>query len=595
MVELKNSLKTRTLDSLKESLIDGKHYFYLSSTNQDNTLLKDTILEDNTALHDIISAYKIMPNEVEFALKINQWQNGTKYYPYTDSVNLKNKNYYVTVADTAYNHIDVFLCIDNNNTESTEPPYSNTGEEIEFIVTTDGYIWKHLYRLADWTNDPFTTNTHIRINNTQNKSNSQFGGIEKIVITKFGGAFLNSVNLDLDSSFSIVDVDFTDKRLTLGANVQRTGLSTLSGENAIYNNDYMIYLFKSTTHEFIGAYTIENYSYSTNSITLNTCEALNDSPFVLGSIYKILPKIKIQGNGEDLVIMPNINSVTKAIESVEIINPGQGYSNVVLTSINNYEYKPVYSSSGGIGFNILKDLNCSDLIIRKQILCSGKSVYENETGSVFTETLTIGSGPSSLLSGQQNSIVTYIMPTMEDNTIYKFGLIHSEELNNITDPSKEQYTTLSGCDTYTIYQGISYNIPNSLNTVQNFTNNEYICQTDLNGEVIAYGKVISTKYFSYLAEVATGLSPAEYQVVVLKCARPKLVVKMYKGHFSSNFGYLKKYDINNNTVTNTLWKIGANVQADIIKNKGNILYTENSDPIVFSTETSATFKLIISI
>jgi hypothetical protein len=70
---------------------------------------------------------------------------------------------------------------------------------------------------------------------------------------------------------------------------------------------------------------------------------------------------------------------------------------------------------------------------------------------------------------------------------------------------------------------------------------------------------------------------------------------MYKGHFTGNFGYLKKYDINNNTVTNTLWKIGNTVQSNILKNKGNILYIENSDPIVFSTETSATFKLIISI
>lgn len=593
MVELKNSLKTRTLHSLKENLINGKHYFYLSSTNEDNTLLKDTILEDNAALHDIISAYKIMPNEVAFGLKINQWQNGVKYYAYDDSVNLKNKNYYVTVADTAYNHIDVFLCIDNNNTESTEPPYSNTGEENEFIITTDGYVWKHLYRLADWTNDPFTTNTHIKIDNVGSRSNSGFGGIEKILITRLGGAFLNSVNLDLDSSFSIVDVDFTDKRLTLGTNIQRTGLSTVSGENAIYNNDYMIYLFKNNTHEFIGAYTIENYSYSTNSITLNTCEALNDSPFVLGSIYKILPKIKIQGNGEDLVVMPNINTTTKSIESVDIINPGQGYSNVVLTSINNYEYRPVYSSSGGIGFNILKDLNCSDLIIRKQILCSGKSVYENETGSVFTETLTIGSGPSSLLSGQQDNIVTYIMPAMEDNLIYKFGLIYSDASNTITD--NEGYLSLSGCDIYTIYQGVSYTSPNALDTVQNFTNNEYVCQTNLDGEVVAYGKVISTKYFSFLAEATTGLSPAEYQNIVLKCARPKLVVKMYKGHFTGNFGYLKKYDINNNTVTNTLWKIGNTVQSNILKNKGNILYIENSDPIVFSTETSATFKLIISI
>lgn len=604
MFELKNYFKYNILTSLKEKILSGDYYLYLSSTENNNTPLYDTLREDNDSLSDIISLYKILPSDIEYGIKINHWTNNTVYYPYVDTINLKTKNYYVTVPDTTYNHIDVFVCIENNNSSnSTVPPYSNTGTENEFIVTSDGYVWKHLYRLTDWENDKFTTTTHIRIDASAvagvSRSNSEFGGIEKILITKTGGSFINAVNLELNSQFNISDVDFSDRRLTLSTDQLQRGLAKDSGETAIYNNDYMIYLFNPSTLQYIGSYTIENYTYTSSLITLETCEQLDDTTNIQGSIYKILPKIKIIGNGSDLVVMPILDIITKQITSIEIVDAGDSYSHISLSSINGYEYEPVYSSPGGLGFDILKDLNCSDLLLSKQILSSGKAVYESGTGEIDVETLTIGSGNSSLLSGPQENIITNFMSEMADSLVYKFGLLYdvATDVNaKLKTPDSDDKQNLSGCHVYTIFQGDDYGSPNVLtNSVDNFVNNEYVCQTNSNGDVIAYGKIISVKYYSSLASYARGVSASQYQQIVLKCNRPRIVVKMYKGVFVGNAGILKRYDINNNTVTNTAWKVGSTINSDIRQNRGMVLYTENTDPIRLTTDSSATFKLIITI
>jgi hypothetical protein len=477
-------------------------------------------------------------------------------------------------------------------------PYSSTGNDLNFIITSDdNYVWKHMYRLIQWKNDPFTTNTHVKIQqNIDTYSTSNFGGIEKIKITKIGGIFPKAVNLNLNSDFNITEQNLNTKTLTLSTDSLQSTIAKDSGATATYNDDYMIYLYNPTTHEFIASYTIDTYSYSSTQISLVTCESMLPNPNLTGSLYKILPKLKLNGNGTGLTVIPNIDPNTLQIESIDIVDSGSGYSDLQITSINGYEYRPIYSLEGGLGFDILRDLNCSELIIKKEINATNKGIYESLTTPNYneTETLTIGSSESSLISGESkfNINVNY-MPAMEDNQIYKFGLIYNNDSSNFTT---NNLTTIKGCSVVTIWQGENINVPNILDdTVNNFNINDLICQTDVSGNILAYGRVISVKYYSYPEGDVPELSESQFNDVKLKCARPKIVVKMYKGQFLTSNGLLKIYDINNNTTQESAWKVYNKVESDIIKNKGIPLYIENTDPISLSSDSTANFKVIISI
>jgi hypothetical protein len=239
-------------------------------------------------------------------------------------------------------------------------------------------------------------------------------------------------------------------------------------------------------------------------------------------------------------------------------------------------------------------MNCS--IPAKEINATNKGIYESLTTPNYneTETLTIGSSESSLISGESkfNINVNY-MPAMEDNQIYKFGLIYNNDRSNFTT---NNLTTIKGCSVVTIWQGENINVPNILDdTVNNFNINDLICQTDVSGNILAYGRVISVKYYSYPEGDVPELSESQFNDVKLKCARPKIVVKMYKGQFLTSNGLLKIYDINNNTTQESAWKVYNKVESDIIKNKGIPLYIENTDPISLSSDSTANFKVIISI
>ena len=589
---LQNTLKLETLKLLKDEISSGNHYLFLSSTEQDLSQIQDTIKETNDGLRELISAFKILPSEVEFCLPLNPWVQNTVYDAYEDSVNLKLKNYYVTVEDVAYNHIDVFVCIDNNNGEvSTNSPYTATGVEAAFIISPeDKYVWKHMYRLEDWKVDKFTTDTHIKIvQNSASYSDAYDGSIQKIKITKTGGTFPNAVNINLDENFTIITATSNTKELTLSTDGMQTNIAKDSGANAIYNDDYMIYLFDSVTNEYVSSYTIDQYDYIDGDITITTCESFV-SANIINKIYKILPKINIVGNGSGLVLMPMIDPTTLEIESIDVINPGSGYSFVNLTSINGYEYQALYSLEGGIGFDILRDLNCSELMIQKEVNPIAKPIYDADP-----ETNTLSSQDSSLLSGSRFNPTQVIMPAIEDNTIYKFGLMANSSITSsqFVDPN---LISVNGCAIVTTWKGTNSSNPTPLpENVDNFNIGELICQIDANSNILAYGRVISIKYFSYPPEDVPVLTDTQYEQVVLKCARPKLIVKMYKGNFNSTNGTLKKYNINNSTTEDTTWKVYNTVISDVTKNKGTPLYIENTDPITLSSDSSANFKLIISV
>lgn len=589
---LQNTLKLETLKLLKEEIASGNHYLFLASTEQDLTAIQDTIKETNDGLREMISAFKILPSDVQFCIALNPWSQNTVYDAYDDIENLKLKNYYVTVEDVAYNHIDIFVCISNNNGAiSTDTPYTATGDDKDFIISpNDKYVWKHMYRLTEWRIDKFTTDTHIRIiPNETTYSNSYDGSIEKIKITKTGGIFPNAVNINLDENFTVVNAVSNTKQLTLSTDGVQTNVAKDSGVNAIYNDNYMIYLFDSVTNQYHSSYTVDQYNYNNGNITVTTCESFSKTA-VENKIYKILPKINIVGNGSGLVLMPMIDPTSLQIESVDIINPGTGYSYVKLTSINDYEYRAMYSLEGGIGFDILRDLNCSELMIHKEVNPIAKPIYDAEP-----EVNTLSSQDSSLLSGAKYNPTQVIMPAIQDNQIYKFGLIANSNITSsqFVDPA---LVSVNSCAIVTTWKGTDSQNPTPLpENVDNFDINELVCQTDANGTILAYGRVISVKYFSYPPQDVPILTEAQYNEVVLKCARPKLIVKMYKGNFLSTNGTLKKYDINNNTTEDTTWKVYGTVISNVTKNKGTPLYIENTDPISLSSDSSANFKLIISV
>lgn len=101
----------------------------------------DKLTEELISRGDILGIKKITSANVAFVIPRIDWEAGTIYSQYSDSVaGLDSLNFYVMTDE--YN---VYKCLSNSSGElSTIKP---TGTSINNIQTGDGYIWKFMYNI----------------------------------------------------------------------------------------------------------------------------------------------------------------------------------------------------------------------------------------------------------------------------------------------------------------------------------------------------------------------------------------------------------------------------------------------------------------
>ena len=181
----------------------GKHLPYQNEEAADTTI--DSINDEKLIWENMIAAKKITGNDVELVIPLNDWTSNTKYKQYDDLIALEdlitgNNSLNVKPMYVYTTQRNVYKCVSNNASGiSTVEPTGDYTSSNGNIATSDGYIWKYMFKVnssnkyltEDWIPAP--------ISNTQldygiSSSGIVDGELTTIVVTNPGiGYYENNV------------------------------------------------------------------------------------------------------------------------------------------------------------------------------------------------------------------------------------------------------------------------------------------------------------------------------------------------------------------------------------------------------------------
>ena len=547
MSVFRNNLKTESIRSLYSSLINGNKYLFLGKTTGWTTTpddVLDTINEDISVKSNILSGYKLTNTDIKYVISRNSWSNNTIYKEHSSNKNLNNSEYSISVIQSQ--NLYIWICISNNNNAKSTATPNAVGVGIGAKVsTTDGYIWQLVYQILSYESDSFVTDFYIPLVDSYNSFDA-VTSLTKIDIigTKIFDYSINPGNVNVN--FKVLSDNTNNDTVYLDQPLNQHINATPN-----YYKNWLLILKSSPTPTTVHVIKILSSSYTSNILSIQTCEDLPAN--ISGYSYSIVPGLKVNGDGTSLKIYPILDTDKKIID-IEIINYGINYRSLTINVENaegivtDYTVTPRFNISGNMSYSILNTLKCSELMIYRKITASGLNAFSDK---LRPETGTLSS-------------LGY-----DTNDIRQFGIISSETANPVVIGTLP--VSFRGYDVITATK--------STTSTLNITIDDYICTVDALGNLSAYGQIVS------IAE-----NPADATKVVFA------VIPLY-GTFSTTYTQL----LNLNTTTSTTTVLTPNTGITAVnpsqytRLNGRILYLENILPSQITTNTSLNIRVLLSL
>lgn len=376
---LQNKFKKQFAESLQEALnpLSEDNYFLFfgkaTSWSDENVppAVIDSVSEHFSASRNGLFATRIDARNSMLVIPRVDWTPSTVYDEYDDSVDLHDissrKNYYVLVDGDK-----VYKCISNGGgIRSTDKPELET---TPIFTTSEGYQWKFLYKLTENQKD-FLTKEYLPVV-IANKSgdeveqkqydvqlNAVDGGLYRIEIDSSGDAYPNAVFSQFIPSKSTKAGDTT-------VTVSDSILSSVAGAYV----GYMFYVSAGKGSEVGQLRRITKYTRADDNNMVITLETPLDYALVgtdtegANSSFKILPEIRIHGDGTDASAVVNVDANKKASQ-IQILNVGKNYTKAYATfPTGNGGTSPTarvhIAPKGGHGSNVIDEFDASRIMIR---------------------------------------------------------------------------------------------------------------------------------------------------------------------------------------------------------------------------------------
>lgn len=153
-----NDLRTFLLDQFKSDVDNGSNYYVGISRATDFTASSNIgSRAEQLNLRNSLQAVKVLSN-VSFVVPTVEWTNNAVYSAYNDS-DPNQTNFYVTNSNK-----EVFICIESPNTGSTiEPTSILASGNAQSFSTTDGYLWRFMYKMTNLAYSNFRTSTYMPV------------------------------------------------------------------------------------------------------------------------------------------------------------------------------------------------------------------------------------------------------------------------------------------------------------------------------------------------------------------------------------------------------------------------------------------------
>ena len=355
--------------------------FWIFGTNALETLTpisKNTPFQETDFLYKTIFGSKLNNSDITFMSLSVIWQQGVVYTAYDDRDNLTGKNFYVIVRpDIESGSYQIFKCISNNNNSvsTTKPEFNSSINLLNGLYSlNDGYVWKYMTSVPFSLHKKFATRNYTPLIKNLQVEQIANDGIYSILIE----------NLATNSGYS--EVNGSIARTSVTSDRYRIYINSTTIFEPFQNNyaDQVIYIEKFQPSPDIGGRTFKILASGSDGLNNNfvDIEYIEYPGFVINTddIIKILPQVKITGDGTGVVAIPVLDSFNK-ITNIEILNPGTGYTKAIAEIVNPRNFdttnvnrldvtcvlRPIISPKGGHGSNLYKELNSRHIGISKSI------------------------------------------------------------------------------------------------------------------------------------------------------------------------------------------------------------------------------------
>ena len=331
----------------------------------------DSDFYSSDTFRNAVALKRLETRNISLVVPRYNWTTGTTYVEYDPTVDLHvsgslSKFYVLTSTN------NVYKCISNNNGAASSVEPSHTTQHI--VKNSDGYRWKFMYSLTENMQN-FLTDEYIpvsfvsekvvdeTINQLNVQETAEHGTIDHAEVVTIGSNVF-------DNSEPVSAVVGTE---TAANNVKVRLNQSASNVNGRYVG-YSLYFDDGRGEEIGNQYKITEYNGTTKQVTIDPplrhrVYVADNSKNLKGSSYKILPRLRVDGDGSDCSLVPTLSSENK-ITGVDIINRGKNYQDAevkVLTTSSsgttNSTFKLYFSPPGGHGSDAVRELQATRVMI----------------------------------------------------------------------------------------------------------------------------------------------------------------------------------------------------------------------------------------
>ena len=381
---LTTSLKNDATRKFYQEFLDNEYYFMISSTvigelNRVNSV--NSIHSKNEFKEGILFGKQVFNDDIKFMIKYYPWQKDALYTQFDDRADLENTNFYSVVGPTNNDSGDyrIYKCLSNNNgAVSTVPPNYNPVTENQIYRMPDGYVWKFMYYLTEQQFEAYNASGYIPLVGTFEIDPALDGDANNIITGSelsdiFVENFIDNAGYPSFDDGIIVGQPGDDGSISIGPN---------AGISQITNYYAGMTIVATTPAKVAYTYVISSSRYDVDSRTtrLRVVGTPRTDGVVVNSTARILPTVKIEGDGTGATAIPRI--VDGRITNIELLEPGKNYNSVTAQIIDPpFDFEPdeefsvdiratcraILSPVGGHGFNLIDEMMCRNVLLYSYI------------------------------------------------------------------------------------------------------------------------------------------------------------------------------------------------------------------------------------
>jgi hypothetical protein len=532
----------------------------------------DTVQKSHYDVHrNAIAAKKVTSDNVSFVAPRHDWVSGTVYSMYRDTdSDMFNKSFYVFTDEYS-----VYKCLYNNGgAQSIVKP---TGYSTIPFTTSDGYTWRYMYSVSLGEARKFLTSSYIPVKTLEAAGSSVEGSRQFASQSAASNGSIDILEINTPGyGYVQVPEGVVELATTNTLKLSSTGAVPPSPVDNFYNG-CSVYIYTGAGAGQLRR--IINYTGSTKTLTVNTAFATvanTDSRVIIS------PTVTIIGDGSGAKAYARVSS-SGAVSNISVIDTGQLYTRAKAYISSNSIHgtgataNVVISPVGGHGIDPIRELYADKLMLNV-------STTGNE-------------GVSSNGNGYIPSNTSFRTVSILKDPILKVNANNEVKPEHIANSSNSPSTL----NLMTRMQ-ISYLQMDSSNPVNELQNNDLLTN-ERNRAKAEFGQLEFTTDTSYIKlkndSLKNAMQAANAAIVYIRDDETETDPSFYTVYLNnvqsySNYPAFTKDDVlltsESDVKVATVERIRG-PEANTFS--GEILYTENVEPVTRNVNQIEDFKIIL--